>query len=212
MALFKTFSAAAIAGVMASVSAPASAATIQGLGSPGAAVSGMDITVEDFTSSVGFSGTSLSLGGVTISSTGGELFSVSTDYAGQYNTTGASLQSPVGYPSEFRFDFATATDAFAFNFGASDTDWTIAAYSAGNSLIDSLTFAAVSASNAGEYFGISGSGISYALLTAASPNDYILLDNLTYNGAAPVPLPAAAWMLIAGLGGLVGVRRLRRAA
>lgn len=29
---------------------------------------------------------------------------------------------------------------------------------------------------------------------------------------SPVPLPAAAWMLIAGLGGLAGLRRFRRAA
>ena len=31
----------------------------------------------------------------------------------------------------------------------------------------------------------------------------------TFEGTAVVPLPAAAWLLLAGVGGVVGVRRLR---
>ena len=33
-----------------------------------------------------------------------------------------------------------------------------------------------------------------------------------YNGAAPVPLPAAGWLLMAGLGGIGAVARRRRGA
>ena len=33
--------------------------------------------------------------------------------------------------------------------------------------------------------------------------------SFTFEGTAAVPLPATAWLLLAGVGGLVGVRRLR---
>lgn len=40
-----------------------------------------------------------------------------------------------------------------------------------------------------------------------SPCTEISLDNVTLSAVAPVPLPAAGWMLVAALGGLVAMRR-----
>ncbi|MEW6267228.1 MAG: VPLPA-CTERM sorting domain-containing protein [Thermodesulfobacteriota bacterium] len=37
--------------------------------------------------------------------------------------------------------------------------------------------------------------------------DYFILDDIQYNGGAPVPIPGAVWLLGSGLVGLIGLRR-----
>jgi hypothetical protein len=159
---------------------------------------------------------SITLGGVTYSGVGAPL-NIGSDYNGDYNTSGGqSIFNGFDLtPSVFRFDFLSPVTAFAFNFGASNTSWLLQAFSAGGTLLDSLSIGQVVASNAGDYFGLStGSTIAYALLTE-SPSiggDYVFIDRFTTNaadGPSAVPVPAALPLLGAGLGilGIAGRRK-----
>lgn len=184
----------------------ASAAVISGFGSPSDAIPGG--TVETFESVNGFYGSSLTLGNLTLSGIGNTgapaVFSVNSNYSGSYNTTGASVNSPPGYPVQWRFDFANVVDAFAFNLGAHDLPWTIAAYTAADILVDTLGISPINSTSKGEYYGIAGSNIAYAVLNAGSA-EWILIDNVTYNESetgGSIPEPTTLALLGLGLAGI----------
>jgi len=129
-------------------------------------------------------------------------------YAGYYNTTGQYLDngdySDEGFSSG-RFTFASPVSAFGFHWGASDEQWRLDAYDAGNNLIESHNLPIVYSSNAGEFYGIAASGIKYAELVITSGGyDWVMLDDLTFK---QVPIPGAVWLLGTGLLGLAGLRR-----
>lgn len=191
--------------------AAAHAATIIGAGNPGGAVTGS--TVEDFDStSAGFYA-SLTFGNVTITGIGGP-FTIGSDYNGQYNTSGGqSLYNDFDFsPLSFRFDFATAVEAFAFNWGAADIgNWTLAAYDAADNLLESFNPAPTWSSNDQDYYGIAASGIAYATLIATN-GDYVFIDNFASTTVAAVPVPAAGFLLFGALGGLAALRRRKTAA
>jgi len=42
-------------------------------------------------------------------------------------------------------------------------------------------------------------------------NGYYVMDDVTYNETSPVPLPAGVWLLLTGIGGIAGIRKLRKA-
>lgn len=132
-----------------------------------------------------FTGNSLTIDDVTITSDGPD-FDVTTTWSGQFNTTGLYLET-TGAVATFTFSFAQPVNAFAFNFGASDVVWNITAYD-GSQVVDTYPIQMVGASNNQEYFGLSSPRITKVELTNQEiPNqDYVLLDNFTY-AFAPVP-------------------------
>jgi len=204
---------------------PAGAGTIAGLGSPLDAIPGG--TVIDFASTPLGGYPVLTVAGVTITAShvdnGTELpvsFGVG-DNGGLNNTTGRALTSDPGsliLPQIYRFDFSSPVDAFAFNFGGFDARWVVAGYSGTDALIDALPLSyPIFDSNLGEYYGISGGGIAYAILTQQSfgDNDLVWVDNFTYSGTlaggpSVVPLPAALPLFLSGLIGLGFLGRKRR--
>lgn len=146
-------------------------------------------------------------------------FSVDGDFAGSYNTRGALHITNHG--SEFqamRFDFAAPVSAFGFLFGASDSTWTLNAYNAGGTLLDTLSIGAVGGSNAGDFFGLSGlSGAAYATVTQVQDGayanggvDYVFVDNVRV--ASAVPEPETYALMLAGLLAVGQVVRRRKAA
>ncbi len=150
----------------------------------------------------------LTSGGVTVSGVGGT-FRVANDYAGQYNGRGTNyIDNNQGATSTLRFDFASLVDAFAFNWGASDVAWTLNAFDAAGTLLESLVTPTTGGSNAGDYVGLADVGIRYATLTSseASARDWVFVDNLAVSAAA-VPEPASFALLGPGLVGLVALRR-----
>jgi len=195
-------------GLALTLALPAGAATISGTGNPGSAVA--SATVETFDTTTAGLYNSLTFGNVTISSVG-DPYTVGPDFNGDFNTSGGqSIYNDFDEsPLNFRFDFATAVQAFAFNWGAADVNWTLSAYDAANNLLESFVLAPTFGSNAGDYYGIAAAGISYATLVT-NVGDFVFIDNFASTATvAPVPLPAALPLLLGALGGLAFVRRRR---
>lgn len=175
----------------------ASAAVIQGMGSPVSSPALNGGTVVTFeTGNGGATGLRtydiVSIRGTT------EL----NNYSGQYNTIGQSLGNNRDATSTIIFDFSAPVSAFGFNLGASDIAWSI---SAGG---QTYTFPPVFATNDMNYYGISGAGISSATLSFGS-GDWVLIDNLTYVAAVPEP---TTWALMLVGFGLTGAAMRRRSS
>jgi hypothetical protein len=145
-----------------------------------------------------------------IDSLDGRSFYISADYAGQYNNPGQAIENAYGTGS-FKFSGpggGGTTSAFGFNWGASDTAWTLTAYGISNNLLESYQLPITYSSNAGDFFGIAAPGIYYVTLTGDS-GDYVFVDNFTIEQGGNHQIPEPATMLLLGLGlmGLAGIRR-----
>jgi hypothetical protein len=205
----KTMKKFVVAAAAALLAGQAFATPITGTSASGPVVPGATATI-GFEDQPIATFSSVTIGDVKFSGVGGSLRTTST-FVGGFNTKGTRLlDNNAGGTSGFRFDFTNPLSAFAFNFGASDNDWTLSAYSSSGALLESLTLARILGSNSGNYYGLADAGISYALLTSAIPNDYVLLDNFTIAeqpAAANVPEPASLALLGAGLAGVLATRR-----
>lgn len=140
-------------------------------------------TVITFSTPAEDSYTTLQIDGVTFSGNGPLV--VDSTYGGDYNTQGSYVQNNSGDTTSFTFQFAQPTSALGFNFGASDSTWTLQAYDASNTLLGTATLAPTYGSNAGDFFGLAAAGIDHATLSTPG-SDYVLLDNFSYIAGAPV--------------------------
>ncbi|MBL8590453.1 MAG: PEP-CTERM sorting domain-containing protein [Methylobacteriaceae bacterium] len=205
---------AAATAFVAAAAVPAQAALsfISGTGNPSSAVAGGQI---DFESLPLGSTNSLTVGGVTFSTSGGEALYIDNTYAGAYNTIGKSLQNTYNSNAfgTLNISFATAVAAFAFNYGAADTVWTLDAYDASNTLLGSFNLAPTFGGNAGTFYGVASNGalIASAVLRG-DRNDYIFVDNFTGGISSGVPEPSTWAMMLIGFAGLGLLSQRRRAA
>ncbi|MBI3665254.1 MAG: hypothetical protein HY236_03365 [Acidobacteria bacterium] len=119
---------------------------VAGLGQASAITSKTDTALDgafliDFECFETGSFTSITADNVTFTTTvGGQVGYISTAYSGGYGAVGQSLQNTYNSNAfgTLRMDFATAVSAFAFNWGASDTQWTLTAYDASDNVIESI--------------------------------------------------------------------------
>jgi hypothetical protein len=132
--------------------------------------------------------TSITLGEVTFSTPSDRVEFISVAYSGNYNTKGQSLQNTYdmrGF-SSLTISFSSPINAFGFNWGASDEFWTLTAFDATGTVLDSQSLPITKASNAGDFVGINAGSslISYATLATTNFNDYVFIDNFRYAKSA----------------------------
>lgn len=135
----------------------------------------------DFEQTTPGSYNSITQGDVTFSTPSGQIGFISSDYSGNYNTQGQSLQNTYALNgfSTLIINFKSQINAFGFNFGASDEPWILTAFNAAGSVLDTQILAPTQSSNSGIFFGIKtdGSFISYATLETQDKADYVFVDN-----------------------------------
>lgn len=196
------------AGALCLVSAvPAAAAPIIGNGDPlsdAALAGGTQVT---FTGQSGSYNPFVD-GGLTISGPN----RVSGDFANGFNTFGESLDNDQGATNSLLFSFGSAVSALGFNFGASDSVWTLEIFSGATSL-ETLAISPTFGSNDKAFFGLTGTNITSATLSG-DQNDYIFVDNFTYvaDAMGAVPEPATWAFMIFGFGAIGGAMRRQRKA
>jgi hypothetical protein len=172
-------------------------------------------TLIDFNAVTPGTYTTLGIGGVTFSTpNANEVMYLQSDYSGQYNTEGISIQNT--YASNafglLRFDFLNPASAFGFNWGASDEQWTLTAYDIfGVVLATILPPITKNANN-----GFTGLWVNSPLIARAELSgpayDYIFVDDFRYVSveASVVPEPVSVVLLLTGLVGVGAVARRRR--
>ena len=162
---------------------------------------------------------SLTQGILTFTSNSGALH-VDGDFNGSYNTFGGqSVHSCYCGDSfgQLYFTFSTAIEGFGFFWGASDSQWTLTAYNAADAVVESFALPITGPSNAVDFVGIFGAGITHATLSGDA-GDYVFVDNVTFGetyvgpggGGGAVPEPASWALMILGFGAVGATLRSQR--
>jgi hypothetical protein len=123
------------------------------------------------------------LGDVTITTIDGNQHTISSDFAGVFNVRDTfCLNNVFVSPKtlQWRFEFTTPVDGFAFLWGAADSPWELKAFDDGGNLIETFVINPTGSSNNGDYFGIAASGIKSFTLISLGGFDGVLFDNLTF--------------------------------
>jgi hypothetical protein len=152
--------------------------------------------------------------GVTFTTDVGAEF-IDGAYLGAYNTFGANSLHNCYCSTTFgsvTMTFTAPVTGVGFFWGASDDQWTLAAYDTANALIESFDLPITKFSDAGDFVGIKAPGIAYAVLSGPS-DDFVFIDNVegAFTGAiaGAVPEPKAWAMMLVGFG-LVGSAMRKR--
>jgi hypothetical protein len=195
------------------LSLPAAAATFTDEAAFLAAVPGT--TAENFETAT-FDGTTIEFAGGTITCSGGtfctSFFGLSL--GGGFALSGANAPF-FGTPDKLVFSFTSPITAFGiFIGGAGDVGVQdlIATLSDGT-VFDILTdYANGSGTFVGNtnYFGVTNdSAFTSVTFSGSFDGDGVFFDDMRYGGdtVAPIPVPASALFLLAGLGALAGLRR-----
>ena len=196
----------------------ASAATLTSVNRAGfaAAVAGGTITGQNF-DSLADNTLLTTLDGVTYSSNAGPVV-VTNDFLTSTAPNGIGV-APLNYfvsAATATFSFSTAISAFAIDVNTFATD--NGAYKATLNTGDfaNSTFEVFSGANTGQFIGFTSDTLFTSVTISAATGFAYSLDTLAYGSAAnvsSVPLPAAAWLLLSGLGAVgAAARRKRKAA
>ncbi len=173
-------------------------------------------TVVDFSGLSGWSGTSLTVGGVTFNGMDGisdDTFKVRT-IGGEWAEV---IEAGVDNATAIGFSFANPVSEFSFNtYGNTpNANWVLEAFDASDHLIASTTYGQISlGATLDTVAGITSgsSNIAYGVMKDYNPDagemgNLLYIDNFTFT--APVPEPATYALMLGGLG-LVGFMASRR--
>jgi hypothetical protein len=139
--------------------------------------------------------------------------------SGQLNTGGSYMNFASGF-SSVSFNYALSANSSQFN--GSANIWS--GLNGTGSLLGSIALNATGAGNSCavgtdaycNWTGVTASnfaGVAESVTFGATgTSDFAEFDGLQVVAAAPVPLPAAAWLLVSGAAGLAGFARKRRRA
>jgi len=193
------------------------AAPISGLGLPSDHADLAGGSVIDFESN--FDGdVAVTFGYADVAMTGNNVLRITNSFSGSFNVNGNSMAlTSNDRTEEITFNFSSLVNAFGFNFGGTEQEWRLIAYSTNNTILGDLIIPVFNNSNSGEWFGISMPGIASARLynTAfdisnnTGVSDYVVLDNFTY--VKSVPEPATLALLTLGLVGIGASARKKMA-